>query len=254
MRKIGVIFILVLIGMLIWRASLQEIPGQSPRMVSATAQLEARSGTTPSVSIDHTLPELPVEKIAHKKSQVIPAPSKGHAGIESDLENEAGTKREDIIREHVQVTKEFERLLIPSLKVNASIISKPYSELTWDLSNLGQEVAFLTDIPNQTSEKNVVLAGHVTVRDGSHGPFRYLWKLNSGDQVILRDKNSVYTYSVREQILVYPEETSILNDTPEPQLVLITCTTWDEDTLSYLRRRIIIADLESIETRQVLVD
>jgi hypothetical protein len=46
----------------------------------------------------------------------------------------------------------------------------------------------------------------------------------------------------------------VLEDSSTPQLTLITCTTWDEETLSYLRRRVIVADLEKVESRQVLQD
>ncbi len=153
-----------------------------------------------------------------------------------------------------QTSQEFERIVIPSLKVNAPIISTPYSELTWDISNLGQDVAVLDDIPNQTSENNIVFAGHVTVRNGSHGPFRYLWKLNPGEEIILYDGSMIYTYVVREQLLVYPDQSSVLNDTSQPQITLITCTTWDEKTLSYLRRLVVFADLEKVEARPVYMD
>jgi sortase (surface protein transpeptidase) len=55
-------------------------------------------------------------------------------------------------------------------------------------------------------------------------------------------------------MLVYPDETSVLEDSQTPQLTLITCTTWDEETLSYLRRRVIVADLESVEIEQLILD
>ena len=88
----------------------------------------------------------------------------------------------------------------------------------------------------------------------SHGPFRYLWKLNPGEEIILYDGYLIYTYVVREQLLVYPEQSSVLNDTSQPQLTLITCTTWDEETLSYLRRLVVFADLEKVEARLAYMD
>ncbi|UCD97674.1 MAG: sortase [Chloroflexota bacterium] len=148
-----------------------------------------------------------------------------------------------------QSSPRFEKMVIPSLKVNASIVAKSYDDLSWDLTNLGQDVAFLENVPNQKKTTNIIFAGHVTVRNGSHGPFRYLWKLNPGDEIILQSANLVYTYIVREQILVYPDDSYVLNDTLKPQLTLITCTTWDEATLSYLRRLVIFADLEKVETQ-----
>ncbi len=255
MRNIGVIFILILIGMLVWKASEQENPAQSSRQVSAATKLEVPSDASPITSIDRPAPNFLAEKSAYKESRVVPSPYKDLVEIEPNLEKEIKTtKGEDRTGEQTQISKEFDRIIIPSLKVNAPLISKPYSELTWDLTDLEHNVATLTEIPYQTSENNIVLAGHVTVRDGSHGPFRYLWKLNPGDRIILKNEDYAYTYSVREQILVYPEENSVLEDTPEPQLTLITCTTWDEETSSYLRRRVIFADLESIEPRQMIID
>ncbi len=103
-------------------------------------------------------------------------------------------------------------------------------------------------------DKNSVFAGHVTVRNGSHGPFRYHWKLTPGDEIVLLNENLIYTYVVHEQLSVYPEDNYVLNDTPQPQVTLITCTTWDEETSSYLRRLIVFAVLEKVEERQVIVD
>jgi sortase (surface protein transpeptidase) len=59
---------------------------------------------------------------------------------------------------------------------------------------------------------------------------------------------------VRDQVLVYPEDSSVLADTSNPQLTLITCHTWDEETLSYLRRLVVNADLDTIEPRRVFLE
>lgn len=255
MRSIGVIFILVVIGMLIWRASLQEHPDLSPRAAAGTTILEVESDVSPPAQIDLNPPELPAEQIAPLEGEIVSPPPVVLEDITPTVESKTTLSRnEDKTGEWIQADKEFERIVIPALKVNASVISKPYSELTWDLSNLEQNVAVLKDIPVQSSDSNVVMAGHVTVRDGSHGPFRYLFRLAPGDNITLQDDNYVYTYVVREQLVVYPEESSVLNDTSHPQLTLITCTTWDEDTSTYLRRRVIFADLENKETRQILLD
>ena len=255
MRNIGVIFILVVMGMLIWKASQQEHPQLSPRAAARATSPEAESVVSPPAQIDMSPPDLAAEQIVALESEVLYSPPENLVEITPTVESKTKVSiNEDKTDQRIQADKEFERIVIPALKVNASIISKPYSELTWDLSNLEQNVAALEDIPVQSSDTNVVMAGHVTVRDGSHGPFRYLWRLNPGDSVILQDNKYIYTYIVREQLVVYPDESSVLNDTPQPQLTLITCTTWDEDTSTYLRRRVIFADLEKKETRQILLD
>jgi LPXTG-site transpeptidase (sortase) family protein len=256
MRNIGVIFILVLIGMLIWKASDQEPPSQSTRLASAAADPQVKSGAQLPRSIDLNSPVIPTENSRFQNHGLVITPSEEPVaetpGVERSPEaSEQKTESEDNLEAN---NREFERIIIPSIKVNANVVPKPYSELTWDITNLGHDVAALEDIPNQTSDNNLVFAGHVTVHNGSHGPFRYLFRLTPGDRVILQDASFSYTYVVREQILVYPEESSVLNDTPHQQLTLITCTTWDEETLSYLRRRIIFADLEKIESNEVLLD
>ena len=255
MRNIGVIIILVLIGMLFWKATDRIDPVQSARVQSSIANKASLAAAPPQVDYVPDPTELfRDEAINQKTSEFVVQP----ADLSAEKPNLRGNIFRDNYRRKItepsQTSQEFERIVIPSLKVIASIISKPYSELTWDLANLGQDVAALVDIPNQTSENNIVFAGHVTVRNGSHGPFRYLWKLEPGEEIILYDDKMIYTYVVREQVLVYPEESSVLNDTSQPQLTLITCTTWDEETLSYLRRLVVFEDLEKVEARQVDVD
>jgi LPXTG-site transpeptidase (sortase) family protein len=255
MRNFGVIIILVLIGMLIWKAADQNDPVQAARVQPSTLNLDNFAADAP---LNNYVPE-PTERFRDESNnpenpEFGLQPAKLSAEKTSRRGRTFGGKYRRKVTEPSRKSPEFERIVIPSLKVNASIISKPYSELSWDLSSLGQDVALLEDIPNQTSENNIVFAGHVTVRNGSHGPFRYLGKLNPGEEIILHDENLIYHYVVREQVLVYPEEISVLNDTSQPQLTLITCITWDEETLSYLRRLVVFADLDKVETRQSFVD
>jgi LPXTG-site transpeptidase (sortase) family protein len=251
MRNIGVIIILVLIGMLFWKAMDRTDPVQAARVQSSNTNKD-------SIAEDPPLPDYVLDPTELFRDEFINQESSELSVQPADLYSKNPAMDKTYIRkfkrnvkEPTQAAREFERIVIPSLKVNAPVESKPYSELTWDLTNLGQNVAALDDIPNLTSENNIVFAGHVTVRNGSHGPFRYLWKLNPGEEIILYDDNLIYTYVVREQVLVYPEESSVLNDTSQPQLTLITCNTWDEETLSYLRRLVVFADLKKVEARQV---
>jgi len=250
MRKIGIIFILVLFGMSLWKASDREQPiNSAPALSLTSAEL---IGAAPLKLVEQPRASGKIEQDPpQQEDQTQPDPPVAPESAES---NASAVKPRQKLKTPFQALKTFDQIVIPTLKINASVVSKPYSELSWDLTTLGQDVALLGDIPNQTSVNNVIFAGHVTVRNGSNGPFRYLSKLNPGDQVILQDDNFIYTYIVREQLLVYPDETSILEDSQTPQITLITCTTWNEETLSYLRRRVIVADLEGVESRQVLLD
>lgn len=250
MRRIGILIILVLFGMTVWKGSdrfqidLSE-PFTSltnPQVVDITSTEEVKVSSAPRLVEDTSPQAEPTDQ-----SDLLIEPMVEESGAPEEIHHQE-------LDPSVQTTKSFDQVVIPTLKINTSLVSMPYSDVSWDLSTLGQDIALLANIPNQTSLNNIVLAGHVTVYDGSNGPFRYLWKLVPGDQILLKDQYNTYTYTVREQVLVYPEDTTVLADSPNPQLTLITCTTWDEETLSYLRRRVIVADLERVESRQILMD
>ena len=249
MRNIGVLFILIIIGMLIWKAADRNDPVQAARVGSSSFKFY---GDSDILSIGHEILKNESNDPGDLEFELTPTDQNTKPSI---IRRKTLSRRfRDRGNESTQSAKEFERIVIPSLKIDASVVSKPYSELTWDLTSLGQDVAFLTEVPKQTTDMNSVFAGHVTVRNGSHGPFRYLWKMSPGDEIVLHDENLIYTYVVREQLLVYPEDSYVLNDTPQPQVTLITCKTWDEETKTYLRRLIVFADLEKIEAREVKVD
>ena len=254
MRNIGFVLILVLIGMTILVVSSRKDSVQVSRaqIITATQSFNAgflnqrqvaKEPTRPSIdyaaeSIGEVDPELPVE---------IDEFSPPEDSNESKFDNE------DKKRDENPIARGYDRLIIPTLKVNGKVVLKPYSELSWDLTTLGQDIAVLDGIPGQSTENNIIFAGHITVRNGSNGPFRSLWKLNPGEKIILHDDQFVYTYIVRDQVLVYPEDSSVLADTSHPQITLITCHTWDEETLSYLRRLVVSADLDTVEPRHVTI-
>lgn len=146
-----------------------------------------------------------------------------------------------------------ERLVIPALKVNAKIVFAPFSVVTWDISTLGQDIAWLESLEGQNKRNNLVLAGHATLYDGRNGPLYYAIRLKPGDKMFVYSSTRVYSYVLREVSVVYPEEISILEETPSPQLTLITCTTWDEETSTYLRRLVFHADLVKVESRSLRI-
>lgn len=251
MRNIGIVIILAVFGVSLWRASERHQPVVDEPLVSTTQQQKVQTDQPVVVSksdsstaqADEEPPEIEEpERIEVAEDPII----SGSADLDLKTRQNATLKG--------QSANSYDQIVIPSLKINSPIVPKPYAELSWDLTTLGQDVALLENIPNQISGKNIVLAGHVTVRDGSNGPFRYLWKLEPGDTILLKEGDLTYRYAVREQVLVYPDEISVLEDSQSPQLTLITCTTWDEDSLSYLRRRVITADLESVEREKVFLD
>ena len=139
------------------------------------------------------------------------------------------------------------RLVIPELRLDAPVEYVPFTVFTWELDDLGQSVAWLGNMKGDEIARNLVLAGHATVFDGSHGPFRYLSRLTPGAELIVYSERYVYFYRVRELSLVEPEDAHITENTAESQLTLVTCATWNEETKSYLRRQVVIADLLKVE-------
>jgi len=145
-----------------------------------------------------------------------------------------------------EVFGEIKRLEIPSIKLTANVIYLPFEDYTWDVSTLGQDIARLGSMETDRNN-NLVLAGHVTLRDGSNGPFRYLAQLKPGEPILVHTEDKSYMFTVRERLIIYPEEVNVTTDTELPQLTLITCTSWDKESLTYLRRQVIVADLEKVD-------
>jgi LPXTG-site transpeptidase (sortase) family protein len=98
--------------------------------------------------------------------------------------------------------------------------------------------------------ENTGFAGHVTLTDGSDGPFRKLGDLKAGDVVVLFTEQNIYTYRVRQQAVVEDIDMSVLDAGDKSSITLITCTNWSKDLKIYLQRLIVLADLEKVEPLQ----
>jgi LPXTG-site transpeptidase (sortase) family protein len=146
--------------------------------------------------------------------------------------------------EHLAQDSAPARVIIPSLEVDEAIISIPIVNGAWDLSQLTTQVGWLTTTGERPGDGlAMVLIGHVTIRTGQSGPFGYLWKLHSGDEVVYRAGGTDYTYSIRDKREVLPEEVSRLYVADGQRLLLITCADWDYLTRTYPKRLIVQAEL-----------
>jgi sortase A len=72
-----------------------------------------------------------------------------------------------------------------------------------------------TAFPGETG--NAVITGH---RDTF---FRHIYELQKGDTVFVRRNGEVFKYEVTEKKIVKPEDVSVLKQTSDAQLTLITC-------------------------------
>jgi sortase A len=140
----------------------------------------------------------------------------------------------------------IQKVIVPKLRISVQVIEAQFAEMTWDLAGLGQQVAWLRRPSADGPGNNLVLAGHVTVFNGSNGPFRYLSRLKPGDEVLVYTSDQILTYQIRESVRVYPEDVSVIEETSKPQLSLVTCIDWDENTKTYLRRLVVFGDLVNV--------
>lgn len=67
---------------------------------------------------------------------------------------------------------------------------------------------------------NVAIAGH---RATYGAPFRFLDRLETGDEIILYYGEKVYVYSVESTFVTHARDWSVIDPTPEPALTLTTC-------------------------------
>jgi LPXTG-site transpeptidase (sortase) family protein len=67
--------------------------------------------------------------------------------------------------------------------------------------------------------------------------------LQFGDTIIVHAYGMVYTYEVRENRSISPNNTSVLKHEDESWLTLITCKSYDKETNTYYRRTAVRAVL-----------
>ena len=139
------------------------------------------------------------------------------------------------------------RIILPSIGIDTVVKYVPFDGITWLIAGLQQEVAWMGDTSWPGLGSNTALAGHVSLRSGADGPFRYLERLEADDQVKVYTEENIYTYRVREKKLVEETDLSVVEATDGSQLTLITCASWDPQIRYYVQRLIVTADLEKVE-------
>jgi LPXTG-site transpeptidase (sortase) family protein len=139
------------------------------------------------------------------------------------------------------------RIVLPSIGVDTEVKYVPFDGITWLIAGLQQEVAWLGDTSWPGLGSNTALAGHVSLRSGADGPFRYLERLEADDQVKVYTDENIYTYRVREKRLVEETDLSVVQATDGSQITLITCAEWNPQIRYYVQRLIVTADLEKVE-------
>lgn len=138
------------------------------------------------------------------------------------------------------------QLLIPAAGISAPIIQVYLDGTSWDVSQLGMNVGHLQgtswlDAPN-VQAGNIVLSGHVEMRDGRQGIFAPVRDLGVGEVIILQVEGQDHRFMVSEVRNVDPSDLSPLYPTDGERLTLITCDDYDFLSNSYQERTVIIAE------------
>jgi LPXTG-site transpeptidase (sortase) family protein len=75
----------------------------------------------------------------------------------------------------------------------------------------------LKNTPTPGEIGNAVISAH---RDTF---FRHIYELEKGDEIQVRRQGHTYTFEVTGKKIVDPDDTSVVKNTPDPRLTLITC-------------------------------
>jgi sortase A len=122
------------------------------------------------------------------------------------------------------------RVEIPVIKVDSLVV------LGDDWEALKKGVGHHVGSANPGQRGNLVLSGH---NDIYGEVFRQLEKLKTGDEVYVYTRSQKFTYVVKSKRVVEPTEVSVMAQTTEPTLTLITCYPYLVDT----HRMIVFAQL-----------
>jgi sortase A len=106
------------------------------------------------------------------------------------------------------------RIQIPALKMDAPVVQGD----GWE--QLKKGVAQHIGSADPGEQGNVILSAHNDV----YGElFRYLDRLQPGDQVVLYTQQKQYTYVVDRTVIVKPTQVEVMASTPDSTVTLISC-------------------------------
>jgi len=121
-------------------------------------------------------------------------------------------------------------IIIPAINVKAPVVMDETSHVDWkEQLALRRGVLHYSDtaVPN-TQNGNVVIFGHSSGVAWAPGNYKWIFtllnKLHPGDQIEINYQGIPYIYEVTDSVVVKPTDFSILTQTPNPILTLVTCT------------------------------
>ena len=103
------------------------------------------------------------------------------------------------------------RLQIPKIKLDAMVLEGATN------AELSKGPGHMEETPIPGEAGNSVITAH---RDTF---FRHIFELNTGDEIVVHRNGETFRYEVTAKRIVGPDDLSVLQPTPDPQLTLITC-------------------------------
>jgi len=134
-------------------------------------------------------------------------------------------------------------LYIPSLGKTGQITHLPLEGSSWDVQSLGNNVGHLIGTAwfDDAEAGNVVLAGHVELRDGKQGIFAGLNTLPIGDTFTIYNGEVSRHYVIESSYETDPSDLTPLYWSSDAIVTLITCSDYDLLGNEYLSRYIVVA-------------
>jgi len=134
-------------------------------------------------------------------------------------------------------------IFIPTAGIYASIIRVFLENGSWNVDNLGNNVGHLEGTAWMgPAPGNIVLSGHVELRDGSPGVFAHIDELQVGALVVLKQGEEERRYAVTEIRVVEPTDLTPIYPTTTDRLTLITCGDYDFIRNVYQERIVVVAE------------
>ncbi|MFC2055165.1 sortase [Chloroflexota bacterium] len=144
-------------------------------------------------------------------------------------------------------TSPITHIEIPALDLDTIVKYVPFDGFTWLIKGLRSEVVWMGNTSWPGLGGNTGVSAHVTLGDGTDGPFKYLEELKDGEIVKLYTEQNVYTYKVHDREVVSESDSSVLEPAEGARLTLITCTDWHMGLGKYQKRLIVYSDLVEVQ-------
>lgn len=114
------------------------------------------------------------------------------------------------------------KLRIPSISLDTPVKEVFVVDGTWEVADYAAGYMHGTALPGEKG--TMAFAGHAGIRGAV---FRDLPSMALNDAIFVEADGWQYRYQVSSFDQVWPTQTEVLALTPDPTLILITCTNWD---------------------------